>query len=70
MNIELINRIIAEAVEVFNEYKGQLRYGQCIFNTAKDYCEFDTKDVVDMGVDCFYDDRKVEDFLHYIGENF
>lgn len=70
MNVELINRIVEEAVEVFNECEGHIRYGQCIFNTAKDYCEFDTQEVVNMNIDCFYDDRKIEDFLRYIGENF
>lgn len=70
MNVELINKIVDEAVERYNEYKGQLRYGQCIFNTAKDYCEFDTQEVVNMNIDCFYDDRNVETFLHYIGEKF
>lgn len=70
MNVELINKIVDEAVEVFKAFEGQLRYGQCIYNAADDYCEFDAQEVVNMNIDCFYDDRKVERFLRYIGENF
>lgn len=70
MNMSLINTIVEEATQEFKKGQGQLRYGQCIFNAARNNCVLDTEKIVNMNIDCFYDDRKVEAFLHYIGENF
>ena len=69
MNVKLVNKIITEAVEEFNKEE-DLRYGQCIFNAAFNNCDLDTQEIVNMGIDCFYDDGNVEAFIQYIGENF
>jgi hypothetical protein len=54
---------IRDANAAFMYSDGQQRYGQFLINQfSKKYPEI----VIPQEADCFYDDKKVRDFLHFI----